>query len=164
MDPYIGQIESFAFGFAPKGWASCNGQMLMISQNPGLFSLIGSIYGGDGVQTFALPDLRGRVPINQGSAPGYSKRTLGNKGGQEISSIQMVQHEDEKRIRIRREVTKKVNSPVNDEMEPLSYENILDAMLHEDEGLQEFEKLNNMPPYLIINYCIAVEGVFPERR
>lgn len=171
MEPYIGQIETFAFGFAPKGWASCNGQMLMISQNPSLFSLIGSVYGGDGIQTFALPDLRGRVPINQGHTPGLTKRVLGSKGGEEESSVQILQNEDEMRVHVQKEVAHKVTTLENGRKngEPdntvglLSYENIMQAVLQEDEAPPEYEKINNMSPYLTINYCIAVEGVFPSR-
>ena len=74
MEPFIGQIQAFPYNFAPRGWALCDGQLLAISQNTALFSLIGTTYGGDGRTTFGLPDLRGRVPIHSGNGPGLTSR------------------------------------------------------------------------------------------
>ncbi len=82
-EPFVGQITMFAGNFAPRGWAFCDGQVLSIPQNDALFSLFGTIYGGDGKTTFRLPDLRGRAPIHPGSGPGLSARGLGEKSGQE---------------------------------------------------------------------------------
>jgi microcystin-dependent protein len=82
-DPYLGEIELFGFGYTPNGWAPCNGQLMSIAQNSALFSLLGTTYGGNGVNTFGLPDLRGRVPINQGTGPGLTNRTMGESGGWE---------------------------------------------------------------------------------
>lgn len=86
-DPFVGEIKMFAGNFAPQGWAFCDGQLLAVSQNAALFSLLGTIYGGDGRTTFALPDLRGRVPIHQGSGPGLSTRQLGSKSGSETVTV-----------------------------------------------------------------------------
>lgn len=83
MDPFIGEIKMFAGTFAPRGYAFCNGQLISISQNTALFSLLGTTYGGDGVNTFGLPDLRGRVPLGQGSGPGLTPRTWGEVTGTE---------------------------------------------------------------------------------
>ena len=83
MDPFIGEITMFAGNFAPRGWALCDGQLLPISQNSALFSILGTTYGGDGRTTFALPDLRGRVAIHPGNGPGLSDYRLGQKGGAE---------------------------------------------------------------------------------
>jgi microcystin-dependent protein len=94
-DPFIGEVALFAFGYAPNGWAVCNGQLLPISQNTALFSLIGTYYGGNGVTTFALPDLRGRIAINQGTGPGLSTKYIGEYGGSEsviLNVSQMPQH------------------------------------------------------------------------
>jgi microcystin-dependent protein len=85
-DPTMAEISLFAGNFAPRNWAYCDGQLQAISQNTALFSLLGTTYGGDGVTTFALPDLRGRVPVHPGSGPGLSPRTLGGKGGVESLS------------------------------------------------------------------------------
>ncbi len=87
VDNFIGEINIFAFGFAPKHWSACDGQLISIAQNTALFSLLGTYYGGDGRVTFALPDLRGRVPMHQGQGPGLSSYTLGQSGGTEIISI-----------------------------------------------------------------------------
>lgn len=90
-DPFIGEIRMVGFTFAPQGWAECDGQLLAISQNDALFSLLGTTYGGDGVSTFALPDLRGRVPIHQGSGPGLSDRPIGSRGGVEQVTLTAAQ-------------------------------------------------------------------------
>jgi len=82
-DPLLGEIAMFAGNFAPRGWAFCNGQLLPVSQNSALFSLLGTTYGGDGRTTFALPDLRGRAPIHAGQGPGLTTRPLGSRGGVE---------------------------------------------------------------------------------
>jgi microcystin-dependent protein len=82
-EPYVGEIRMFAGNFAPRGWAFCDGQLLAISQNDALFSLLGTIYGGDGRTTFGLPDMRGRIPIHRGDGPGLSPRRIGSKGGVE---------------------------------------------------------------------------------
>lgn len=95
MDPFIGQIMAVGFNFAPRGWALCDGQLLTISENVVLFSLLGTTYGGDGRTTFALPDLRGRVAIHAGNGPGLSSYNLGNKGGAEnltLMQSQMPRH------------------------------------------------------------------------
>jgi microcystin-dependent protein len=97
MEPFIGQIMTVGFNFAPRGWAFCDGQLLPISQNQALFSILGTIYGGDGRTTFGLPELRGRVPIHSGkeSGPGLIKRRLGERGGREdipLTTAQMPNH------------------------------------------------------------------------
>src|SRR5919109_3928213 len=86
-DPYVAEIRIFPFNFAPRGWAFCNGQLLPISQNTALFSLLGTTYGGNGQTTFALPDLRGRVPISSSQGPGLSNYDLGEIGGFESVTL-----------------------------------------------------------------------------
>ena len=81
MEPFIGQIQAFGFNFAPQGWAQCNGQLLSIAQNTALFSLLGTMYGGNGQTTFGLPDLRGRFPLHMGQGPGLPFYTQGEIGG-----------------------------------------------------------------------------------
>jgi len=85
--PYVGEIRLFGFNFAPQGWQRCDGSLLAISENDALFSLIGTIYGGDGQVTFAVPDLRGRVPVHQGQGPGLSIRQLGEQAGTEAVTL-----------------------------------------------------------------------------
>jgi microcystin-dependent protein len=86
-EPFVGEIRMFAGNFAPRGWAFCDGQLLAVSQNDALFSLLGTIYGGDGRTTFGLPDVRGRLPIHAGSGPGLSPRRLGAKSGSETVTL-----------------------------------------------------------------------------
>lgn len=86
-EPYVGEIRMFAGTFAPRGWAYCDGQLLAVSQNDVLFSLLGTIYGGDGRTTFGLPDLRSRIPLHQGIGPGLSPRRLGSRGGSESETL-----------------------------------------------------------------------------
>src|SRR5271169_1785584 len=86
-EPFVGEIRLFRFGFAPQGWALCNRQLLPINQNQALFSLLGTTYGGDGRTTFALPDLRGRVPISSGQGPGLQNYNLGQVGGEETITL-----------------------------------------------------------------------------
>src|SRR3954449_6617686 len=89
--PFIGQISLFGGNFAPRGWAFCNGQLLAVSQNTALFSILGTTYGGNGETTFALPDLRGRVPLHPGQGPGLSPYVLGENGGQENVTLNVTQ-------------------------------------------------------------------------
>lgn len=94
-EPFVGEIRMFAGNFAPRGWSYCDGQLLAVSQNDALFSLLGTIYGGDGRTTFGLPDLRGRLPIHAGSGPGLSPRRLGAKSGMEkvtLATTQLPSH------------------------------------------------------------------------
>ncbi|MEM0989037.1 MAG: tail fiber protein [Pseudomonadota bacterium] len=86
-EPFVGEIRMFGGNFAPRGWAMCDGQLLAVSQNDALFSLLGTIYGGDGRSTFGLPDMRGRLPIHAGTGPGLSPRRLGAKGGSETVTV-----------------------------------------------------------------------------
>jgi microcystin-dependent protein len=90
-EPFVGEIRMFGFGFAPQGWAPCNAQLVPISQNQALFSLLGTTYGGDGVTTFALPDLRSRVPAGQGQGPGLSPYAEGQAGGAETVTLAAAQ-------------------------------------------------------------------------
>ncbi len=94
-EPFVGEIRMFAGNFAPRGWAFCDGQLLAVSQNDALFSLLGTIYGGDGRTTFGLPDMRGRIPLHQGTGPGLSARQLGAKSGDEkvtLTTNQLASH------------------------------------------------------------------------
>lgn len=144
LEPFIGEISMFAGNFAPRGWAFCDGQMLPISQNSALFSILGTTYGGDGRTTFALPDLRGRAPLHRGQGPGLTDRPLGGKGGTESSTTDLSQF------------------PV---VEP-------DANGRDQGLVNGSSKLrrrtispstSTMPPYLAINYIIALQGIFPSR-
>jgi microcystin-dependent protein len=177
MEPFVGQIQSFGFNFAPRGWAFCNGQLLAISSNTALFSLLGTYYGGNGVSTFALPDLRGRVPIHQGQGPGLQNYSIGTQGGFEtvtLNGLQMPSHNHLATATIR------ANSQPGDEDSPEGNylaahagdenysaaansnmaSNAATVTIQNNGGNQPH---SNMAPYLVINWCIALFGIYPSR-
>lgn len=182
-EPFIGQIQPYAFNFAPRGWALCDGQLLPISSNSALFSLIGTTYGGDGKTTFALPDLRGRSPMHQGHGPGLSARKIGQKAGTEYDTLtvaQMPSHNHSVSVT----ATLRANSQAADHPDPAN--NTLsfvaatrdvyntqdpDVDMHSGSVVASGTVSNNggsqpfpiMQPYLVINYCIALVGIFPSR-
>ena len=145
-EPFLAQIMTFGGNFAPRGWAMCDGQLLPISQNTALFSLLGTTYGGDGRTTFGLPDLRGRVPVHPGTGPGLSPRRLGEKGGEE-----------------------KVTSPTS-EAHGTSTGPKIPQPPRSGGGQAETrtvvtggEAHDNMQPYLGVNFVIALVGLYPSR-
>ena len=171
-EPYIGQIIMFGGNFAPRNYALCAGQIQAISQNTALFSLLGTTYGGDGRTTFALPDLRGRAPIHTGQGPGLSSRPMGQVSGEEgvtLLATQMPGH------------THGVNATDNTASQPspvghipaadlagqptvYSAQNPNATMSPQSIGLTGGSTPhNNMQPYQVINYCIALYGLFPPR-
>ncbi len=168
-EPFIGDIIMVGFNFAPVGWALCNGQLLDISGNDALFSLIGTTYGGDGENTFALPDLRSRMPVHQGQGPGRSNRTLGDAAGVETVTLltsQMPQH----------------SHPVNAQSNPGNSTNptnnypaaasALDRMYSSSNNATRnpngigfvggSQPHDNISPFLTINFIIALEGLYPS--
>jgi microcystin-dependent protein len=172
-DPYVAEIRMFAGNFAPTGWAQCNGQLMPISQNTALFSLLGTIYGGDGKSTFALPDLQGAAPIGHGQGAGLSDRMLGEMGGS--SYVTLLQSE----IPVHTHALQAYTGDPADNRVPgpnmalgippsgVAYSNATTplAMMNFNEftvaggGLPH----NNMQPYLVVNFIIAQQGVFPAR-
>ncbi|MBK9257727.1 MAG: phage tail protein [Saprospiraceae bacterium] len=176
MEPFIGQIAAFGFNFAPKGWAMCNGQLLAIAQNSALFSLIGTYYGGDGISTFALPDLRGRVAINQGQGPGLSPYSLGQRAGSESVTLNTSQIPAHNHIATLRGNGEDANSgDANNKTLGAASANIYNSNPPENGATLNVNSLqvaptggnqphSNMQPYLVINYCIALQGIFPPRN
>jgi microcystin-dependent protein len=163
MEPFIGQIQAFGFNFAPRGWASCDGQLIAINQNTALFSLLGTTYGGDGRTTFALPDLRGRTMLSAGNGLGLSDRRLGSQGGSENNTLTVNQLPSHNHA-LGAGAT--VSIPVSGEdadpdgvygSGPLP----LSGNTANQGGQQAF---NNMQPYLVVNICIALQGIFPSRN
>lgn len=162
-DPFLSEIRIFSFNFAPRGWAMCNGQLLPINQNQALFSLLGTTFGGDGRVNFALPELRGRVPMHVGGG-----LTLGQRGGEEVHTLnlnEMPTHTHQARGSANGPT---VTPPTNNfwasntgftpygttadtAMSPLAISNIGGSQAHE-----------NRSPYLTLNYCIALQGIFPS--
>ena len=166
-EPYIAQITLFAGTFPPRGWAFCNGQILSIAQNTAPFSLIGTTYGGNGQTTFALPDLRGRVPLHAGQGPGLTNRTLGEMGGEEAVTLtqpQIPQHSHTANATSEDATSSKPGGAV-----PAGgggYGATSDGTTMSPNfiaGGGGNQPHDNMQPYNTINYIIALEGIFPPR-
>ena len=172
-DPFVAEIRIFPFNFAPKGWAFCNGQLLPISQNTALFSLLGTTYGGNGKSTFALPDLQGRAPMHPGQGPGLSLHDLGETGGSETVSLlesEIPSHSHtflaagadigDERIPIDRSFARTTGVGGNLYGAVASLVSMSANTLPPAGGDQPH---NNMQPYLTLNFNIALQGVFPPR-
>lgn len=171
--PFLGEIRMVAFNYAPYGWALCNGQLLSISQNTALFALLGTMYGGDGVTTFALPDLRGRVPIHYGQGSGLSVYTEGQKGGVEkvtLTQNQMPAHSHGVNAVAAggNQASPAGNLPaIESTGTSLDYSSnapdapMNSAMIGSAGGGQP---VSIMQPYLVVNFVIALTGVFPSRN
>ena len=169
-EPFIGEIMMVGYTFCPRGWAEANGQLLPIAQNTALFSLYGTTYGGDGRTTFALPDLRGRVPIHVGNGPGLSPNALGQKGGSETNTLtvnQMPPH------------SHSLNATTAASASPDPTGN-LSANTGRDDNYAGGapnaqmsssaigssgggQAVNNMQPFQVIRFCLALQGIFPSR-
>lgn len=169
-NPYIGQITMFGGNFAPRGWALCDGQLLAISSHSALFSILGTTYGGDGVSTFALPDLRGRASIHPGTGPGLSHYSLGQKGGSETNTLHasnLPSFQSNLNVRADTGNTSKPtgNAIATDGANMFSTEPF-DGTLRS--GSVTFngqnQAVNNIEPFLCVNYIIALEGVYPPRN
>ena len=168
--PFIGQIMVFAGNFAPQGWAQCNGQLMPISQYDALFSLIGTTYGGDGQTTFALPDLRSRVPIHQGQGAGLSNYSLGENGGAEAVTLlttQLPVHTHpamgNSDAGTNTDPTGGVwaSSPTNMYIAGASANtNMNPTSISGSGGGQPHD---NMLPFVTLNFCIALEGIYPSQ-
>jgi microcystin-dependent protein len=170
-EPFIGEIKMFAGNFAPQGFAFCDGQLLAISQNEALFSLLGTIYGGDGQTAFALPDLRGRIPVHMGNGPGLSLRMIGSKGGNEtvtLTAANLPSHAhgfagsadaaDSKnpKQRVPAVAAEAVYGPAGDppaSMGPSALEPTGGGQPHP-----------NMQPFQCLNFIIALFGIYPSRN
>lgn len=172
-DPFVAEISIFSFNFAPRGWAECNGQLMPISQNTALFSLLGTTYGGDGKSTFALPDLQDRTPMMWGHGPGLSLYDLGQEGGQDsvtLTEANLPPHTHQFNAlpgspssrspadagwagTARAQVTHYAASgQANVQMSPAALAPTGGSLPH-----------NNRQPYLGLKFCIALQGIFPPR-
>ena len=168
-EPFLGQILIASFGFAPRGWALCNGQLLPINQNQALFSLLGTTFGGDGSQTFALPDLRGRVPIHMGQGPGLQPYSLGERGGQELVTLSISQIPAHTHKLQGQSALGTSASPAGAVWAAQSRLNVYSAASPDTQmggasiapsgGSAPYD---NHSPYLTLNYIIALQGVFPS--
>jgi microcystin-dependent protein len=173
---YLGQIQAFGFNFAPKGWALCNGQLLPIAQNAALFSLLGTFYGGNGVQTFALPNLQGRFPLHWGSGAGLPPYVIGEFSGtpsQTLLVSNMPIHNHALNASSASATTENpggnfpatANDPAT--FNPISvYGPTANTTLNPTAiGIAGgSQPLSIMPPYLAVTFCIAMNGIFPSRN
>jgi len=170
-DPFVAEIRIFPFNFAPKGWAWCDGQLLPLSQNTALFSLLGTTYGGDGKSNFALPDLQGRAPMHPGQGPGLSLHDLGETGGSETVSLL------ESEIPAHSHTLQCNNTPPNTKS-PVgnAFARNINGIAYQPTGGATVimapescapaggdQPHNNMQPYLTFYFNIALQGVFPPR-
>lgn len=167
-DPYVGEIRMFGGNFAPSGWALCQGQLMPISENETLFNLIGTTYGGDGQTTFALPDLRGRVPIHMGQGPGLSYRTIGESAGTETVTLvtsQIPAHTHVPMANSAGSATSPANgvwansAAIQFQSGPTAGVNMHVKALGNSGGSQPHD---NMTPYLAVNFIISLYGIYPS--
>jgi len=188
MDPYMAQILAFAFGWAPQGWQTCDGSILQITQNSALYSLLGTFFGGNGAQTFGIPDLRGRVILGQGNGTGLTPRLFASMGGVEqvaLSQNEMPIH-SHTAVFTGTSVTVKASSAIGSTGTPGTRANTLgasasalynsaapDIALNIGGGAVAGNVAvanagqniahNNMQPFTVLNYCIATQGIYPTR-
>jgi microcystin-dependent protein len=176
-DPFVAEIRLFASNFAPTGWAFCHGQLLPISQNTALFSLLGTFYGGDGKSTFALPDLQGRAAMHQGQGQGLSQRFLGEEGGSETVALLQSEIPNHSHTLRGTDTPASYNVPTGGRVLAASlggqaYAAPVGGGTAPSPAQASFGMLgvvggdlphNNMQPYLTLNYCIALQGIFPAR-
>ncbi len=172
-EPFLGMIMIVPYNFSPRGWAFCNGQILPIAQNTALFSLLGTTFGGNGQTTFALPDLRGRVPNSSGQGPGLSSYDLGQVGGTENETItinQMPGHNHVVQVGCNTEDSTTTNPSA-------AYAGNATANMYNAAATSGAfmanptvsitggsQPISLLQPYLTLNFCIALEGIFPSRN
>ena len=179
-EPFVGEIRPFGFNFAPRGWALCDGSLLSISSNSALFSLLGTIYGGDGRSTFGLPDLRGRTALHMGDGPGLTNRPIGQKTGAEDNFLSVNQLPSHDHVVTATARCKHTAGNTNDAVghvwaddagaasatySDLAPDNNMSAAAIETtcSAVGNGQSVNNMQPFLVVNYCIALVGVYPSR-
>ncbi len=170
MDPFVAEIRIFPFNFSPRGWAFCDGQILPISQNTALFSLLGTTYGGDGKSNFALPDMQGNAPMHPGQGPGLSLHDLGEIGGSDTvtlleSEIPLHSHNVSASLAdgidtkpVAELLAKGIG--IGQYAVPGALVQLAGSALTPAGGDQSH---NNRQPYLTLSFCIALQGVFPPR-
>jgi len=169
-DPFVAEIRMFGFNFAPRGWAFCNGQLMPIAQNVALFSLLGTNYGGDGRSNFGLPNLQAASPINAGQGPGLSDRQVGETGGAASVALLDAQVPSHGHA-LRATASATTGDPAGAALAPLASGEVYraapaaTALMGADalSAAGGSQPHNNRQPYLALNFCIALQGVFPPR-
>ena len=166
MNPYLGEVRIMTFGFAPKGWALCNGQLMQINQNQALFSLLGTTYGGDGVHTFGLPNMQGRVPLHFGG--GFTQGQISGEENHTLSVAEMTAHTHAPQGN---SATVNAGSPVGNvwgQNATAAFSNNFGGLVSMNAGIigntGGSQPHNNMSPFLTLNFCIALQGIFPSRN
>ena len=178
-EPFLGEIEAFSFNFAPNGWALCAGQLLPINQNQALFALLGTTFGGDGISNFALPDMRGRVANAFGQGPGLGNYSLGQTGGQELHTLVLNEMQSGGHTHV---VTAKNNGTTGGGHVPSDavtlgsgyasetgspavniYSSAAPTVAMGSLGPAGGQPHENRMPFLGLNYCIALHGIFPSQ-
>ncbi len=169
-EPFVGEIRMFAGNFAPRGWAFCDGQLLAVSQNDALFSLFGTIYGGDGRTTFGLPDLRGRLPIHAGTGPGLSPRRLGAKFGTEEETITINQLPSHRHGWQATSANAQNTSPAQNALATPSFfiyaaaQNLGTLSSNTITATGGSQSHSNLMPFLCVNFIVALFGIYPSRQ
>ena len=161
--PFLSEIRIFSFSFPPKGWALCNGQLLPINQNQALFSLLGTTYGGDGRVNFGLPDLRGRVPFHMGSG-----HVLGERGGEQSHTLSISELPSHTHTPTGNSAAATNSSPISNFWSNAGKSNFNSAanVAMAPQGISNMggsQAHDNMSPYLVLNICIALQGIFPSQ-
>ena len=169
-DPFVAEIRVMGFNFAPTGWAMCDGQLLPLSQNTALFALLGTSFGGNGKSNFGLPNLNGSFPIHQGQGQGLSERFLGESGGEQFVTLQQSEMPIHPHMVQALDAVGDNPIPVGNTLAryPGAYQQNTSANLGNMSPLAISvaggdQPHNNFQPYLTLNYCIALQGVFPAR-
>jgi microcystin-dependent protein len=177
-DPFVAEIRIFPFNFAPRGWAFCNGQLLPISQNTALFALLGTTYGGDGKSTFALPNLQGSAPMHPGQGAGLSPHSLGEQSGSETVTLLQAEIPVHTHMVQATTVAGNTDQPAGALLARGNYSfqgttGVVPLYSNDAPDVDmNFQAMsvaggslphNNMQPYLTLNFCIAMQGVFPPR-
>jgi len=171
MDPFVAEIRLFPGNFAPKGWALCNGQLLPISQNTALFSLLGTTYGGNGQSNFALPNLQGRAPMHPRQGPGLSLHDLGEAGGAETVALAVAEIPPHSHnATLAGAATPATTADPQNNLPATTAENTygsrgtpVDMAASSLSSVGGSQPHNNMQPYLTLNFIIALQGVYPPR-
>lgn len=168
-EAYLGEIRLFPFFFVPSGWAACNGQLLNIQQNTALYSLLGATFGGDGITNFALPNLNGRVVVGSGPYPGLPTYQVGQTGGADKVTLTSTQVPPHSHLVLASSGDAESNSPINmfpaagatGAYSPNATATMNPSMIQPSGATPQAHE--NRPPYLVLHYCIALEGIYPSR-
>ena len=172
-DPFLAEVRMAGFNFVPKGWAFCNGQLLPISQNAALMSLVGFTYGGDGRSTFGLPNLQGMVPMFNGQGPGLSDHDIGETAGTETVTLSLNELPSHTHTVAAANVPSTLKAPSSDVgltrsgggniyLTPPA--NLVPMAANNPAGNVGDQPHNNMMPYTVLNFIIALQGIYPERQ